>query len=272
MSRGDRLRTAARGLGQTLITLGVVLLLFCVYEVYGTNLLTEREQRRLDQDLTEAWGASSAPGQQPGLPAPVGSDAPPVAGDSSPVDGDTPPVGADTPPVAGDAPPGTSGTAPVAEPELGTAFARLYVPRVDGDDPHVVVEGVSVEDLKKGPGHLPGTALPGDIGNTVISGHRTTYGAPFSDVDRLAPGDALVLETRDSWFTYRVRGSEVVQPSAVEVTLPVPRQRGVAPNEALLTLTTCEPRYSARQRLIVSAVLEDAVPKSVGRPVALQGV
>lgn len=268
MSRGDRLRTAARGLGQTLITLGVVLLLFCVYEVYGTNLLTEREQRRLDQDLTEAWGASSAPGQQPGLPAPVGSDAPPVA--------------ADTPPVAGDAPPGTSGTAPVADaapsgtsgtaPELGTAFARLYVPRVDGDDPHVVVEGVSVEDLKKGPGHLPGTALPGDIGNTVISGHRTTYGAPFSDVDRLAPGDALVLETRDSWFTYRVRGSEVVQPSAVEVTLPVPRRRGVAPKEALLTLTTCEPRYSARQRLIVSAVLEDAVPKSVGRPAALQGV
>jgi len=212
-----------QGLGELLLTLGVLLLLFCVYELYGTNLVTEREQRQLGQDLTRAWAA----------------------------------------------PPAGPTRAAAREPALGQAFARLYLPRLDGSTALVVVQGVSVADLKKGPGHLPGSALPGELGNLVLSGHRTTYGAPFSELDRLRDGDAIVVETRDSWFTYRVTGEQVVQPDAVEVTYPVPGDAGARPTRRVITLTTCNPKYSARQRLIVSGRLEGRQPTSAGRPAAL---
>ncbi len=223
-SVGDAVRTLLRGVGQTLITAGVVVLLFCVYELQYTNVYTSQQQEALGDELRRTWSA----------PAPAAAPA----------------------------------VTPVA---LGDAFAVLRIPRLGEDHAVVVVEGTSVEDLKKGPGHLAGTALPGQMGNVVLSGHRTTYGAPFSQVDVLQPGDAVVVETRDSWFTYRVTGTEIVAPTAVEVTLPVPKQPGVAPTKSLLTLTTCHPRYSARQRMIVSAVLEAPLPKSEGLPPALTG-
>jgi sortase A len=228
---GEALRTAARGLGQALITVGVVLLLFCVYELYITGLYTDREQKALGAELSRQWDGPVAAAASPGEPAVVD------------------------------------------EPVPGGAYARLYVPRLYGQASRTVVEGVEVPDLKKGPGHLPESAAPGELGNTVISGHRTTYSSPFADLDRLVPGDAVVVETRTAWLTYRATGSQVVSPSAVEVTYPVPGQRGAAPTERLLTLTTCNPKYSARQRLVVRAVLESSVPRSPGvRPPALQGV
>jgi sortase A len=138
-----------------------------------------------------------------------------------------------------------------------------------GKDARVVFEGVSHEDLKRGPGHYPGTALPGVVGNMVISGHRTTYGAPFNRVDELHAGDPIVLETRDTWFTYRVTSEQVVAPTAVSVTYPVPGQKGAVPTKRLLTLTTCNPKYSATQRLIVHAILDTSLPKSAGTPPAL---
>lgn len=233
--RADTVRTALRGVGQTLITIGVVLLLFTVYELWVTNLVTEREQDRLADELRQSWA-------EPPPPTPAGTPA--------------------------DAP----SFEPVAV-ELGSGIAVLRIPRLGPEwnaEPPVVVEGTSVADLKKGPGRMVETARPGEIGNTVLSGHRTTYGAPFADVDRLQPGDAIVVETRDTWFTYRVTGSEIVAPTAVEVTLPVPGQPGVAPTKSILTLTTCNPKYSARQRLIVYSELEQELPKQQGTPAALQ--
>lgn len=152
---------------------------------------------------------------------------------------------------------------------LGAGLAKIYLPRLGRDYVKVVVQGSGVEDLKKGPGHYPSTALPGEVGNVGIAGHRTTYGAPFHDVDALRPGDAVVLETRDSWFTYRVLGSEVVRPSRSDVLLPVPGRPGERATRRLLTLTTCHPRYSARQRLVVRAELAERLPKTAGRPGAL---
>ena len=222
----DVVRTALRGVGQTLITLGLVLLLFCVYELYITNLVTAREQTRLTEELAERWSEPQ--------------------------------------PTAGDEP-----LRPVAV-ELGEGIAVLRVPRLGQDWAKVVVEGTSVEDLKKGPGRLVESGQPGEPGNLVVSGHRTTYGAPFADIDVLQPGDAVVVETRDTWFTYRVTGQEIVAPTAVEVTLPVPKQPGVAPTTSMLTLTTCHPEYSARQRLIVYSELEQALPKTDGDPPALR--
>ena len=229
-SAGDAVRTVVRGLGQTLITIGVVLLLFCVYEVWVTNLVTAQEQEELQSEIEQAWAAPP--------PAPAEAGAPP-------------------PPV-----------------ELGAGVAVLRIPRLDGpDEPFakVVVEGTTVSDLKRGPGRIVESAMPGEVGNLVISGHRTTYGAPFADVDLLEPGDAVVVETRDRWFTYRVTGTRIVAPTAVEVTYPVPGEPGAEPTERLLTLTTCHPKYSARQRMIVSAVLEEDLPKAEGDPAALTG-
>lgn len=126
-----------------------------------------------------------------------------------------------------------------------TGFARLRVPKVGLDV--VVFEGVATETLAKGPGHMPGTPIPGQPGNAVISGHRTTYGRPFHDFDLLEPGDRLEVETGIGTHVYVVRDTFIVAPTDVWVA---DDKRG-----AWLTMTTCNPKYSARERLIVTAEL-----------------
>jgi sortase A len=124
--------------------------------------------------------------------------------------------------------------------------ALLEIPEIGVSE--YVIEGVSVADLKQGPGHYPGTPMPGQAGNAAIAGHRTTYGAPFYDLNEVEEGDEIVVRTLQGEFTYVVDGKQVVQPDQVEVLDPTIEPR--------LTLTTCEPRFSARQRLIVTAVLK----------------
>src|SRR5205085_5251814 len=142
---------------------------------------------------------------------------------------------------AGPSAPAKPGQPRLVDVELGKGIADIWIPQLGmmSHKAKVVVEGVSHEDLKKGPGHYPGTALLGEVDNLVISGHRTTYGAPFNRLDELKNGDAIVLETRDTWFTYRMIRQQVVRPSAVEVTYPVPGHRDETPTQKLLTLTTC---------------------------------
>src|SRR5205085_1759936 len=111
----------------------------------------------------------------------------------------------------------------------------------------------------------------GAVGNFVLSGHRTTYLAPFDGLGELVVGDPIVIETRDSYYTYRVTSTDVVLPSQVSVTLPVPGKPRAKPTQALITLTTCTPRYSASHRLIVYGLLESALPKTAGLPPALAG-
>jgi sortase A len=222
MTAGDRVRWLLRGIGQVLITAGVVVLLFCVYELQITNIYTRQQQHALDRTLTREWSAPAGP--------------------------------------------------QLAAYDEGKGIARLYLPSLGTDQVHVVVEGVSHEDLKKGPGHYPGTDLPGALGNMVISGHRTTYGAPFNRLDEVHVGAPIVLETRTSFFTYRVTGTTIVQPDAIGETDHVPYQPNATPTERLLTLTTCNPKYSARTRLIVRARLETVLAKRPGVvPPALGG-
>lgn len=130
--------------------------------------------------------------------------------------------------------------------EEGTEFGVLRVPRLGLEV--VVFEGVTPETLKKGPGHMPGTALPGQPGNAVLSGHRTTHGRPFFDFDQLKPGDRIEVETSIGTHVYELRDEwVVVAPTDVWVVDPK--------DGAWLTLTTCHPKFSARQRLIVTAEL-----------------
>jgi len=215
MSWGDRARWVISGLGQLMITFGVVLLLFCVYELKFTNVYTGQQQEQLGKDLATTW---AAPGK----------------------------------------------TAVLPDYQSGQGIARIYLPTIGDGQVHVVVEGVGRSDLKKGPGHYPGTDLPGAVGNVVISGHRTTYGAPFNRLDELKVGDPIVLETQTSFYTYRLTRSFIVQPDALGETAPVPGQPGVTPTERLLTLTTCNPKFSARTRLIIRALLETPLAKGPG--------
>jgi sortase A len=128
----------------------------------------------------------------------------------------------------------------------GQAYAILHIPDIELND--VVVEGIGTEDLKKGPGHYPKSADPwDDEGRVAIAGHRTTYGAPFWDLDKVRTGDEIRLETEKGIFTYVVSRTRIVAPTATEVTIPTAHPT--------LILTTCNPRFSAAERLVVFADL-----------------
>ncbi|NUP61191.1 MAG: class E sortase [Nonomuraea sp.] len=140
--------------------------------------------------------------------------------------------------------------------ELGKALALLTIPRLGRDYRYAIVEGVDAEHLKKGPGHYPHTAMPGQVGNFVVSGHRTTYAAPFNEIDELERGDEIIVDAREARYTYRVTSQDIVEPTEVDVLAPVPGKPDIRPIRAYITLSTCHPEYSAAQRLIVYGVLK----------------
>jgi sortase A len=130
----------------------------------------------------------------------------------------------------------------------GKALAVMDIPKIELDS-KVIVEGVSRDDLRKGPGHVPSTVLPGQPGAFGVSGHRTTYGAPFYRLNELVKGDTITVVTREAIYTYTVTRTAIVRPTDTQVLDNV-----LGPDnkpKATITLTTCHPRYSARQRLIV---------------------
>ena len=130
---------------------------------------------------------------------------------------------------------------------VGDSLTRILIPDIDVDV--VVVEGTTASALRAGAGHYPDTPLPCEVGNVGIAGHRTTYGRPFHNVDLLEVGDEITLETPIGSCTYQVSTEPfVVRPTDIEVVANTP-------DEATLTLTTCHPKGSARQRLIVKATL-----------------
>jgi sortase A len=232
------MRAVARGAGELLITLGVVVLLFTGYELFGTGIGEARAQHQLLDQLHDQWqhGGTSA------VPQPTASGKK-----------------------------GTPKATTLTGPSLGSGLAILRIPRFGADwTPRVVVQGVSLADLRRGPGHYPTSALPGQLGNFAVAGHRATHGNGFFKMNELRPGDPVVVETRDTWFTYRVTGSTRVLPTDVGVVLPVPGHPGAKPTQRLLTLTTCDPWWSSAHRLIVSGVLQSSLPKSKGLPPALQ--
>jgi LPXTG-site transpeptidase (sortase) family protein len=134
-----------------------------------------------------------------------------------------------------------------APPENGEALGRIVIPTASID--WVVVQGVNPNHLTKGPGHMPGTVMPGQYGNAVISGHRTTYGGPFGNLDRMAPGDQFTVETLIVVHTYQVVSVELVRPTDTWVVQPM--------DGAWLTLITCHPKYTSQQRMIVFSKLID---------------
>jgi sortase A len=147
---------------------------------------------------------------------------------------------------------------------LGHGLALIRIPRLGNGFHYVIIEGVSAADLRKGPGHYPGTAMPGQIGNFVVSGHRTTYLAPFNRLNELRDGDTILIDTRSRQYAYQVTGKKVVLPTDVDVAAPVPGHPKQFPTKRLITLTTCNPKYSAAQRLIIFGRLVRSTPRVIG--------
>ena len=139
---------------------------------------------------------------------------------------------------------------------------RLYIPKLGME--WVVVNGVRPQDIRYAPGHYPDTADPGKVGNFSVAGHRIRK--IFWRLDELRPGDVIGVETRSNWYVYKVRNTEVVKPSAVEVVAPVPGRPNARPTKALLTLTTCNPKFNNYQRLIVHAELVETVKRDASAP------
>jgi sortase A len=147
--------------------------------------------------------------------------------------------------------------------ENGDALARIEIPRIGVDD--IVVAGVETSDLKRGPGHFPDTPLPGQLGNAAIAGHRTTYGQPFRNVDELEPGDEIRVTTLSGVYVYRVTGQQIVSPSEYQVVATTD------PTRANLTLTSCHPVFTARERIVIFSELAYTESAPVGEPVLNYG-
>ena len=258
-SRLDRWRDRRTYLGAAggiFVSLGLLVLAVVAYQLWGTGIQEARAQRDLRHRFDEMLSGTVPPD-------PVAPDSI-VPASIAPATTAVPVVRTSTGTVLRPAPQATepSPTVPTPDepsshPEIkdGDPVARLQIPAIGLDK--IVVSGVFSDDLKRGPGHYPATPLPGEVGNAGIAGHRTTYGSPFGDLDKLQPDDEIIVTTTAGRFRYVVVGTKIVQPSDASVLAPS--------TDVRLTLTTCDPRYSTAHRLIVTAVLE---PRSPNEPVA----
>ena len=139
------------------------------------------------------------------------------------------------------------------EPLRGDALGKLQIPSIGVSE--YVVEGTDADNLRKGPGHYPDTPLPGQHGTSAIAGHRTTYGAPFRNLDKLKHNNRIIVELPYGTFVYRVDRTQVVDDSALWVTKRVGHDQ--------LVLTACHPLYSAAQRIVAFARLTERRPAIV---------
>ncbi len=226
-----------RGAGWLLIAAGVLVGLYLVYELLFTNVATSRAQDALAGEWSQSvgnWDLSVEEEERLG---------------------------------AGERTEGRLGAdervedprRPVEPVDPGQAVATLQFVRPGSTRPPVhegplfIVDGVGVAELQRGPGHYPNTAPPGEVGNFAVAGHRTTFGAPFFHLDALRAGDEIHVTDRGGRrYTYDVRQQRVVTPSDSWVLGPDPLRSGVP----TLTLTTCEPRFSDAQRLVVFAEMD----------------
>ena len=282
--RDEPIRTTVRGIGQLFITCGIVLLLFVVYELFVTDLLGAQKQEQVQEAMEQRWAGG------------VATDVP-----------DVPAAGGGDPALI---PPDDDNTANVVDPaertrtyttEIGEGFANLEIPVFGADYDFAIVEGTTAEDLYGNPGHYDDTQYPGELGNFAVAGHRVSKGAPFNALGTLESCDALIVETRDEWFVYRVlpmaeevatwdpaarpqcagvapltgaysgvAGREIVDPSDYAQVLPIPHVDAAGPaalaaaDQRLITLTTCHPQFSDRERMIIHGVLTRTYAKADG--------
>ncbi|MCB5910278.1 class E sortase [Streptomyces pinistramenti] len=250
-ARGRRTRRppAARalwGCGELAVTLGAVLLLLVVHQLWWTNFQAQHAAQDRVGQLESGWARGAAPGAGATADGPQASGAAPAA---TAQPGSTARPAADPPP----------------RPGLG--YAVLRIPRIGLRAP--VAEGVGrAAVLNHGyVGHYSHTAQPGDAGNVALAGHRNTHGEPFRRLDRLRPGDTVRIDTARARYRYVVRSVlPRTSPSDTAVIAAVPHSSvhpsyGFTAPGSYLTLTTCTPEFTSTYRLVVWAELRSASPR-----------
>ncbi len=271
------------GLGKTFISTGVLILLFVAYQLWGTGIQEAQAQDSLRSDFAEVLANAEELVPTTATPSPLTTAAPFIIGEepSEPVElSDT----VDDDPSEAEIP---REWLALLFPEGGEEVASIEIPSIEVDK--IVVEGVQVADLRKGPGRYSSTAVPGESGNAAIAGHRTTYGAPFHNIDQLVPGDEIIVTNILGRFTYEVIAQPVqnrigfcegfVPGDQAENGLDGEGEFGhfiVDPSDTCvlddwgddrLTLTACHPKFSARERIVVTAQLVgdpvDAPPRPI---------
>jgi sortase A len=230
-------------IGLSFFVLGVLLVAFVAYQLWGTALYEEHAQSHLKSELAQQLHTTIPAAAPKPVPASVTTSTSTSTPTSSKdrnagSDTDTDTIGSGREVLA------SQTASSISQPLVGGAVGQLWIPRIGISD--TIVQGVGDAQLEQGPGHYPGTALPGEVGNVAIAGHRTTYAHPFYNLDALAAGDDIYVLTTQGYFRYTVTGSQIVSPDDTAVLDPTP-------GKATLTLTTCNPRYSAAQRLVVTA-------------------
>jgi len=237
-------------IGELLITLGLLLFGFLVWQLWWTDVQGNRAQAEIVREIQRETPPVATP-------SPSATPVPKIAEPRH-----------DDPPV-------------MEQPAHATTFATMQVPRWDGEPERPISQGTdraTVLDVL-GVGHYDGTAMPGDVGNFAVAGHRTTYAKPFNRVAELKKGDAVVVRTAtldggpgtDTWYVYKVVSTEIVAPTDVAVIAPVPGEPSAQPTKRMMTMTTCHPMFSARQRFIVHLELDYWAPVSSGTPAELVG-
>lgn len=206
------MRTVVRGIGEILITLGVILLLFVGYQLWWTTWQANQAAERNVAEIQRSW-----------------TDPEPKS-------------------VAGRTPAAAEITAP---PAIGTPFALMTIPRLgDNMNAKPVLQGVGLDELAQGVGHYPDSAMPGQPGNFAVAAHRITLGEPLRYVETLEVGDNVYVETASYWYTYRLTRTEIVLPDAVWTVSPDPFGENASPPKRLITLTTCHPTFGNSHRWI----------------------
>ncbi len=239
-------------LGRAFIATGVLILAFAAFQLWGTGWHEARAQGALADEFESARADYEAE---------VGNASSTTTTTTDP-DSDDPVVTTIEPEPIVLAP-------ELAEellPKEGEAMGRIIIPKINVEKE--IIQGTRRDDLRAGPGHYPDTPMPGQPGNAAIAGHRTTYGAPFGDLDLLVPGDIIEVETVQGTFFYEVQGHKdangelrghfIVDKYATEVLNDEGDNR--------LTLTACHPKRSAAQRIIVTALLTSEPAPVIAAP------
>lgn len=236
----DTPRVAIRTIGELFITIGVLLILFLIYQLWWTSFTADRAAENARNELMQEWSQEVTD---------------PVAVPSSSLLPSTGPSASATPTPRTSSEPPTSYVQSTIE---GKAFALMYIPRLRNQVWGIpIVKGIGAQSLARGIGYYPDSAAPGTHGNFAVAGHRATHGEPFRNIDQLRVGDEVIVRTRDAWFTYKLTRDELVRPKDTWVIDPVPR--GLKPGP-LMTIITCHPRWASTYRWIWWAQLRDSAP------------
>ncbi|CAN5229795.1 class E sortase [soil metagenome] len=226
--RRRRRVTVTGVLGELFITAGVGTLLFLGWQLWFNDLVIGNELRDEAVQQSQSWDRDA------NTAAHGTTEAPPVVG----------------------------------VPAHAAVFANMIIPRFGAGWYKPIAEGTGTRDvLDKGEvGHYPTTQMPGELGNFAVAAHRTSHGASFNGLNMLQAGDHIYIETADGWYSYVFRNLEYVHPNGVGVVAPVPESPGTVATDRILTMTSCNPLFSAQERIIAYSVFDRFIRRADGPP------